>query len=140
MSPEQEIERSMLTGKDREELHTIAGAMGVKAATRMRKADLIDAILAATSGASASNGESDAPAPKPRRVRSARASELEQDSIAALADEEAALAASTAVEEDTMPRPSHPFDDHDHTVCHHHRARRHTVERGRCTGREHRVA
>ena len=47
MSPEQEIERSMLTSKDREELHTIAGAMGVKAATRMRKADLIDAILAA---------------------------------------------------------------------------------------------
>ena len=38
----------MLTGKDREQLHTIAGAMGVKAATRMRKADLIDAILAAT--------------------------------------------------------------------------------------------
>ena len=51
MSPEQEIERSMLTSKDREELHTIAGAMGVKAATRMRKADLIDAILAATDGA-----------------------------------------------------------------------------------------
>ena len=54
---------------------------------------------------SASNGESEAPEPKPRRVRSARASEIEQDSIAALADEEAALAASTAAEEDAMPRP-----------------------------------
>ncbi len=109
MSPEQQIERSMLTSKDREQLHTIASAMGVKAATRMRKADLIDAILAATEGASApaapSNGDTEAPAPKPRRVRSARASELEQDSLAALADEEAALAASTAVEEDAMPRP-----------------------------------
>ena len=107
MSPEQEIERSMLTSKDREQLHTIAGAMGVKAATRMRKADLIDAILAATDGGAASNGESEAQAqgPKPRRVRSARASEIEQDSIAALADEEAALAASAAVEEDAMPRP-----------------------------------
>jgi transcription termination factor Rho len=109
MSPEQQIERSMLTSKDREQLHTIASAMGVKAATRMRKADLIDAILAATEvpsgGASASNGDAEAPAPKTRRVRSARASELEQDSLAALADEEAALAASTAVEEDAMPRP-----------------------------------
>jgi transcription termination factor Rho len=105
MSPEQEIERSMLTSKDREELHTIAGAMGVKAATRMRKADLIDAILAATSGAAASNGESEAPEPKPRRVRSARASEIEQDSISALADEEDALAASATAEEDAMPRP-----------------------------------
>ena len=99
----------MLTSKDREQLHTIASAMGVKAATRMRKADLIDAILAATEVPSApaapSNGDTEAPAPKPRRVRSARASELEQDSLAALADEEAALAASTAVEEDAMPRP-----------------------------------
>src|SRR4029079_16011959 len=69
MSSEQEIERSMLTGKDREQLHTIASAMGVKAATRMRKADLIDAILAATAGASASNGQSETPAPKARRVR-----------------------------------------------------------------------
>ena len=75
MSPEQQIERSVLAGKDRDELHTIAGAIGVKAATRMRKADLIDAIL------DAANGGNDAPpaaadgngadAPKPRRVRSA---------------------------------------------------------------------
>ena len=35
----------MLDGKDREQLHTIAGAMGVKGVTRMRKADLVDAIL-----------------------------------------------------------------------------------------------
>src|SRR5437762_13583994 len=46
MSPDQQIERSMLDGKDREQLHTIAGAVGVKGATRMRKADLIEAILA----------------------------------------------------------------------------------------------
>ena len=45
MSPEQQIDRSVLAGKDRDELHTIAGAIGVKAATRMRKADLIEAIL-----------------------------------------------------------------------------------------------
>jgi transcription termination factor Rho len=51
MSPEPQIDRSVLAGKDRDELHTIAGAVGVKAATRMRKADLIDAILAATGAA-----------------------------------------------------------------------------------------
>ena len=77
MSPEQQIDRSVLAGKDREELHTIAGAIGVKAATRMRKADLIEAIL------DAANGGGDAPAAtpagdatKPRRVRSARSSQL----------------------------------------------------------------
>jgi hypothetical protein len=32
----QELDRSVLDGKDREELHAIAGAIGVKAPTRMR--------------------------------------------------------------------------------------------------------
>ena len=38
-----DLDRSMLEGKDREELHAIAGAVGVKAPTRMRKADLVTA-------------------------------------------------------------------------------------------------
>ncbi|MGZ4688373.1 MAG: Rho termination factor N-terminal domain-containing protein, partial [Acidimicrobiia bacterium] len=50
MASEQQLERSMLDGKDREELHAIAGAMGVKGITRLRKADLVDAILAAAAG------------------------------------------------------------------------------------------
>ena len=109
MSPEQQIERSMLAGKDRDELHTIAGAVGVKSATRMRKADLIEAILVAANGtdapeaataSSTSNGDD---TPKPRRaVRSTRASELaDDDPIAALAAEENALGA-----EDDVPIPS----------------------------------
>ena len=61
----------MLTSKDREQLHTIASAMGVKAATRMRKADLIDAILAAAPRArqagAPSNGDTGAQAPAPSR-------------------------------------------------------------------------
>jgi transcription termination factor Rho len=104
MSPEQQIDRSVLAGKDREELQTIAGAMGVTATSRMRKADLIEAILTVGNGANGAKGDDDAP--KPRRVRSTRASELEQDSIAALADEEDALASSTSDGDDTsMPRP-----------------------------------
>ena len=106
MSPEQQIDRSVLAGKDREELHTIAGAIGVKAATRMRKADLIEAILDAANG----GGDAPAAAPsgeptKPRRVRSARASQLDADPIAALAAEEESLAATDPSDEDAMPRP-----------------------------------
>jgi transcription termination factor Rho len=117
MSPEQQFERSMLSSKDREELHTIASAVGVKAATRMRKADLIDAILDVANGdAGPASGASMPPGgngstddaddtPKPRRVRSARASELaDDDPIAALAEEENALAA-TSSDDDLMPRP-----------------------------------
>ncbi|HUF84409.1 MAG TPA: transcription termination factor Rho [Acidimicrobiia bacterium] len=95
---QQELERSVLDGKDREQLHEIAGAMGVRAATRMKKADLIDAILDAANGGGATGDDTsnDTPAnDKPRRVRSARASEVDADPIAALAAEEEALAAVT---------------------------------------------
>src|SRR3954469_622921 len=107
MSPEQQIDRSVLAGKDRDELHTIAGAIGVKAATRMRKADLIDAILDAANGgndAGDSNGTA-AEAPKPRRVRSARASQVADDPIAALAAEEEALGGDAGGGDEAMPRP-----------------------------------
>ena len=40
----------MLDGKDREELHSIASAIGLKGVTRLKKADLVDAILAAAGG------------------------------------------------------------------------------------------
>jgi len=85
-----ELDRSRLDGKDREELHAIASAMGVKAATRMRKAELVDAILAAVEdGNGAPAGDDDAP--QRRTVRSARASELADDDVEALAAEQNAL-------------------------------------------------
>ena len=108
MSPEQQIERSVLAGKDREELQTIAGAMGVTATSRMRKADLIEAILTTGNGSNGAKDSADADGEsKPRRIRSARASELEQDSIAALAEEEDALASSASADDadGPMPRP-----------------------------------
>src|SRR4051812_16816558 len=116
MSPDHRIERSMLDGKDREQLHTIAGAVGVKGATRMRKADLIEAILATagtgTNGGTgdSANGDDERPGPseaaKPRRVRSARASELADDSLAALAEEENALGGSDDRDPLPAPRPA----------------------------------
>ena len=54
---DQALDRSVLDGKDREELHQIAGAMGVQAATRMKKADLIDAILGAADDGNAEGHE-----------------------------------------------------------------------------------
>ena len=106
MATEQQIDRSVLAGKDRDELHTIAGAIGVKAATRMRKADLIDAILAAANGGEAAPS-AESPAAKPRRVRSARASQLPaDDDLAALAAEEDALGGDAATEDEPpIPRP-----------------------------------
>ncbi|MBM3671120.1 MAG: transcription termination factor Rho [Actinobacteria bacterium] len=103
-----EIDRSTLDGKDREELHAIAGAMGVNAPTRMRKAELIEAIVAAASGeAPGGNGSSEAESSeRPRTVRSARASQVSDDSIEALAAEEDALASSNGEDEaEIAPRP-----------------------------------
>jgi transcription termination factor Rho len=95
-----ELDRSVLDSKDREELHQIAGAMGVNAATRMKKADLIDAILGAADG-----GASDGGARPKKRVRSRRASEAD-DPIAALAAEEEAIAAAGESDDASdQPRP-----------------------------------
>ena len=65
MSPEQ-IDRSVLAGKDRDELHTIASAIGVKAATRMRKADLVEAIMGVVDGGNGSSQEADKADKAPR--------------------------------------------------------------------------
>ena len=48
MTAEQQLERSVLEGKERDELHAIAQALSVKTTTRTKKADMIDSILKAT--------------------------------------------------------------------------------------------
>jgi transcription termination factor Rho len=108
---ENELDRSVLDSKDREELHAIAGAMGVRAATRMKKADLIDAILGAAdsrdAGADGTNNNSGSDAgSKPKRVRSRRASEAD-DPLAELAAEEDAIAAAGSAEDAAVePTPA----------------------------------
>jgi transcription termination factor Rho len=109
---ENELDRSVLDSKDREELHAIAGAMGVRAATRMKKADLVDAILGAgdnrdagADGSNNNNSGGDA-ADKPKRVRSRRASQAD-DPIAELAAEEDAIAAAGSGDDAAVePRPA----------------------------------
>jgi len=100
-----DLDRTTLDGKDREQLHAIAGAMGVKAPTRMRKAELIDAIMAAANGDAAAPGNGDGESSR-RTVRSARASQLESESIEALAAEEDAIASGGSGDEAELdPRP-----------------------------------
>jgi transcription termination factor Rho len=95
------FDRSQLDGKDREQLSEIASALGVKSISRMRKADLVEAIVAAA-GSNGSSTKSDAP--KARKVRSTASAG--KDDIASLADEENALAAAQApVDEMALIRP-----------------------------------
>lgn len=73
---EQQLERSVLESKEREELFAIAEALGTHPTTRARKGDLVTAILRAT-GVEA--GEED-PAP-PRRTRARKASAATVEAI-----------------------------------------------------------
>ena len=68
MTAEQQLERSVLEGKERDELSAIAQAMSLKTTTRTKKADIIDRILDATGvtsngGAHGSNGTSNGDTP-----------------------------------------------------------------------------
>jgi transcription termination factor Rho len=65
------LERSVLERKERDELHTIAEALGVKPGARTKKADLIQTILVAAGVEPAASEEA---AEKPKRTRSPRAS------------------------------------------------------------------
>jgi transcription termination factor Rho len=68
MTAEQQLERSVLESKERDELHAIAQALSVKTNTRTKKADIIDGILKAT-GVAVDDAPADAPAPRPPRSR-----------------------------------------------------------------------
>ena len=79
MTAEQQLERSVLEGKEREELNAIAQAMSLKTTTRTKKADIIAQILDATGvttngDAASGNGDSNGtngtkPARRPRVTR-----------------------------------------------------------------------
>ncbi len=103
---DQTFERTTLGGKDREQLHAIATALGVKSTSRLRKAELVDAIVAAAQGGNGGNGGNASSEAKLRRIRSARASEV--DAIGALAAEEDAIASTSGAEPDVaaIRRPS----------------------------------
>ena len=80
----EDLERSVLESKERDELHTIAGALGLKLSSRTKKADLVDSILRATGvqtdAEDATNGTAKEEAPKDEDVEAVEdveATELE---------------------------------------------------------------
>jgi transcription termination factor Rho len=94
------FDRTQLDGKDRGQLSEIAAALGVKAVSRMRKAELVDAIVSAAKGGDDA-GTNGADASRPRKIRSTVTG---GDDLAALAAEENALAADDGPQDDMVIR------------------------------------
>ncbi len=111
MTAEQQLERSVLEGKERDELSAIAQAMSLKTTTRTKKADIIDQILHATgvtSGATANGGSGSvdvvANGAKPtRRSRTAAANSSAVDTAAEPAPPAAEPAPADTVAEAAPP-------------------------------------
>ena len=109
------LERSALERKDREELTTIALALGAKPPSRARKADIVQLILELT-GVESSGGEADAPsAPGGRRPAAparARAGNgrTEEASVDDTTDGRAGEGAPPAASDDTAASAATPAD------------------------------
>ena len=124
MTAEQQLERSVLEGKERDELSAIAQAMSLKTTTRTKKADIIDRILdatgvttpsAATNGDatngdssngdaahSASNGDGNGSKPA-RRPRAAAAAAVTEAAEATASEPAPAAAAAESTQGDSGP-------------------------------------
>src|SRR5580658_5948053 len=98
MTAEQQLERSVLEGKERDELNAIAQAMSLKTTTRTTKADIIDQILHATGVTSGSNGNGAAPAETAVAVAEVPAPPAAADDAASGSAEPAAPADRAPVE------------------------------------------
>ncbi len=124
----QELERSALERKDRDELHTIATALGGKPASRAKKADIVDLILElagvtaptvptadgpvpSETVATADGTEEPTPAPRARRSRSRAAQPpAETDPTDASADEVASTEPDTDADHSDADRSDAPAD------------------------------
>ncbi len=73
MTADQQLERSVLESKEREELHAIAQALSVKTNTRTKKADIIDGILKAAGVAVSGAGGDGHASPEDVRTNGDRA-------------------------------------------------------------------
>jgi transcription termination factor Rho len=110
----QQLERSALERKDRDELHTIAVALGGKPSSRARKAEIVDLILelagvAPAAPPPAAPGPTPATAPsRPARANGASAPgpESDDDQDGSSADEPADDGAETSTEIRTTDDPT----------------------------------
>ena len=101
MTAEQQLERSVLESKERDELHAIAQALSVKTNTRTKKADIIDGILKAT-GVSVADG---AAAPAAPAAPAARAPRGRTRSAAVETADEAPTSNGDHADPDGLPAP-----------------------------------
>ena len=99
------LERSVLEGKERDELTAIAEALGLKPAARATKTTLISQILK-EAGVDTSDDD------KPKRGRARAAANGEAPDTGA-ADNEASEGAPEAVDEPVADTPSEPDDAHE---------------------------
>jgi transcription termination factor Rho len=105
MTAEQQLERSVLESKERDELHAIAQALSVKTTTRTKKADIIDGILKAT-GVGVDGAQSEAPAARTPRAPRGRGAQPSSGS-----DPEAAATTNgdhADTPEESTPTPRRP--------------------------------
>ncbi len=104
VAPSEALERSVLEGKDREQLLTIAAALGVKPGTRAKKADIIDKILEQVGVPVHGTATSGAPAKKAAtRAKPARAGAAEQPERSAALDDDAETTSAAAPAADVAP-------------------------------------
>lgn len=98
------LDRSALESSPLADLHAIASELGLDGFRRLRKSELVDAILARQGGEEAPAGDGDAPAEKPARRRRSRsraaAAEVEEAEEAQEPEE------SGPTDEDTGERPA----------------------------------
>ncbi|MBW8825308.1 MAG: transcription termination factor Rho [Acidobacteria bacterium] len=102
------LERSVLERKERDELQTIAKALGAKPTARAKKADLVDLILTTAGITTGSpNGDTAAEAPAPTRVvRSAKPAVIDEAIADLLADEEALVPATNGSPAEAAEAPA----------------------------------
>ena len=110
-----QLERGTLEGKDRDELTTIANALGGKPGSRARKAEIVDLILDLTGGGSngSSNGSASAAAPEVGAADEEPPAEWEV-AVAATTDADEATPDTTASDEvaaDAQTTDAGPSDD-----------------------------
>src|SRR3984885_7375790 len=114
MTAEQQLERSVLEGKERDELSAIAQAMSLKTTTRTKKADIIDQILDATGVTSgpppraSSNGDDGTNGTKPARRSRASAAARGAADAASFVSGDGDIEASATADAADAPAPEAP--------------------------------
>ena len=119
MTAEQQLERSVLEGKERDELSAIAQAMSLKTTTRTKKADIIDQILDATGVTSgpapgeSSNGDAGTNGAKPaRRSRASAAARGAADAASFVSGDGDAGGIEYLVDDVGLFRPGRRLERH----------------------------